>query len=190
MLTVSGVAPPAGAACAYYNQINAAGPEASTFVARRRPENAVEAAKTKIIYDDHCPMCTTQMGLLSRIDGGRRLEFVPLSSPEALVAAPGIEPAELQAAMHVAAPNGRLYKGARGVRYISGRLWILWPLAVVLWIPGVITIAEWVYRRIAANRLVLSKVFGCTTACKVVFPKKTAVATAPTESPARVGEST
>jgi predicted DCC family thiol-disulfide oxidoreductase YuxK len=44
----------------------------------------------------------------------------------------------------------------------------LWPLALFLWIPGVIFIAEIVYQWISRNRYLLSRVFGCKDACAIL----------------------
>jgi predicted DCC family thiol-disulfide oxidoreductase YuxK len=45
---------------------------------------------------------------------------------------------------------------------------LLIPLALVLWIPGVIWIAEKIYQWVSNNRLILSKLFGCKDACSIM----------------------
>jgi len=49
---------------------------------------------------------------------------------------------------------------------------VLMPLGLLLWVPGVIWIAEHVYRLVAENRLVISRVFGCKDACAIMPAKK------------------
>jgi hypothetical protein len=48
------------------------------------------------------------------------------------------------------------------------RLPLLIPVALFLWIPGVIQVAEVVYQWVSRNRLLLSRVFGCKGACAVL----------------------
>ena len=44
--------------------------------------------------------------------------------------------------------------------------------ALVLWIPGVIWIAERIYMRISRNRHLLSRIFGCKEACAIMPSRK------------------
>jgi predicted DCC family thiol-disulfide oxidoreductase YuxK len=41
-------------------------------------------------------------------------------------------------------------------------------MALVLWIPGVIQIAELAYRWVSKNRHLLSRFFGCGEACAIL----------------------
>ena len=45
---------------------------------------------------------------------------------------------------------------------------LLVPLALFLWIPGLIWIAEKIYAWVSRNRYILSRVFGCKEACAVL----------------------
>ena len=124
-----------------------------------------------ILYDDECPMCTFQMRLLSWLDWRNVLALVPLSSPRAAEAAPALTREDLRAAIHCVTDGGRIHRGARCLRFAGMRLPLLFPLALVLWIPGVIQIAEVIYKKVSENRYVLSKVFGCREAC-AILPKR------------------
>ena len=129
-------------------------------------------AKHLVLYDDECPLCIFQMKLLTWLDWGHTARVVPLSSPEAREAAPTLEPEQLRAAMHVVTRDGRVFRGARSIRFLALRMPILIPLGVFLWVPGVIWVAEHLYNWIARNRLVLSRVFGCKDACAVLPNRK------------------
>ena len=48
------------------------------------------------------------------------------------------------------------------------RLPLLVPVALFLWIPGVIQVAEIVYGWVSRNRLLLSRLFGCKDACAIL----------------------
>ena len=124
-----------------------------------------------VLYDDQCPLCIFQMKVLSWLDWRGALALVPLSDPRAHEAAPQLEREDLLEAMHCVTPEGRIYRGARAIRFLGMRLPVLVPVALFLWIPGVIYLAEAVYRQISANRLVLSRVFGCKDAC-AILPKR------------------
>ena len=81
--------------------------------------------------------------------------------------APGQHPA---AGGHPA--DGHHRRGARAIRFVGMRLPLLVPLALFLWIPGVIFLAEIIYQWVSRNRLLLSRVFGCKDACAILPAKK------------------
>jgi len=124
-----------------------------------------------VLYDGECPMCVFQMRVLSWLDWRNALSLVPLSDPRANEIAPEITREDLQEAIHCVTPEGRIYRGARAIRFVGMRLPLLMPVALFLWIPGVIWIAEIVYRWVSKNRLLLSRVFGCKDAC-AILPKR------------------
>lgn len=125
-----------------------------------------------VLYDDQCPLCVFQMKLVTWLDWLHVTRLVPLSSPEGAKAAPGVEPEALRAAMHVVTSSGKMHRGARCVRFLSLRMPLLIPLGLLLWLPGVIWVAEFVYNLIARNRLRLSRIFGCKDACAVMPARK------------------
>jgi predicted DCC family thiol-disulfide oxidoreductase YuxK len=128
--------------------------------------------KNVVLYDDGCSMCTFQMKVLSWLDWSHSLSLVPLSDPQVRVIAPQLSQEQLEEAIHCVTPKGRIYRGARCIRYVGMRLPLLVPLAVFLWIPGVIWIAEIVYQQVSRNRHLLSKVFGCKDACSILPARK------------------
>ncbi len=125
-----------------------------------------------VLYDDECPLCIFQMRVLTWLDWLHKLSLVPLSSERAREAAPTLTRESLLEAMHCVTENGDLHRGARAIRFVGMRLPLLVPLALFLWIPGVIWIAERVYMMISRNRKVLSRVFGCGDACSILPAKK------------------
>jgi len=125
-----------------------------------------------VLYDDQCPMCTFQMRVVTWLDWFNVTTLVPMSDPRAKEVAPSLRPEDLSAAMHCVTKTGRIYRGARCIRYIGMRMPLLVPLALLLWIPGVIWIAEKVYSWVSRNRYILSRVFGCKEACAVLPPRE------------------
>ena len=128
--------------------------------------------KHLVLYDDECPLCVFQMKLLTWLDWLHVASVGPLSSERAQAAAPQLDRETLRSAMHVVTSDGRIHRGARCIRFLSLRMPLLFPLGLVLWVPGVIWIAEIVYAFVAKNRLVLSRVFGCKDACSVMPARK------------------
>src|SRR5687768_7513276 len=124
-----------------------------------------------VLYDDECPLCTFQMRLLTWLDWRNALAIVPLSDARAHQSAASIAREDLMAAIHCITPDGTIYRGARCLRFVGMRLPLFIPVAMVLWIPGVIQLAEIIYGWVSRNRLMLSRIFGCKEAC-AVLPKR------------------
>lgn len=124
-----------------------------------------------VLYDDECPLCIFQMKVLSWLDWRGVLALVPLSDPRAQAAAPQLVREDLLEAIHCVTPEGAVYRGARALRFVGMRLPLLVPVALLLWTPGVIYLAEIIYRLISRNRLLLSRLFGCRDAC-AIMPKR------------------
>jgi predicted DCC family thiol-disulfide oxidoreductase YuxK len=121
-----------------------------------------------VLYDDTCSMCSFQMCLLRWLDWFGVATILPISDARALEVAPCLTRAELMEAIHCVTPQDRVYRGARCIRHLGMRIPLLTPLSLVLWIPGVIWIADRVYGWISRNRQPLSRVFGCKGACAVL----------------------
>jgi predicted DCC family thiol-disulfide oxidoreductase YuxK len=121
-----------------------------------------------VLFDDECPLCTFQMRMLSWLDWCNVLSLVPLSDPQAKALAPNLTREDLLEAIHCVTPDGRIYRGARCLRFVGLRLPLFVPFALFLWIPGVIFVAEKVYAWVSRHRLVLSRLFGCKGACSIL----------------------
>ena len=90
-----------------------------------------------VLYDDECPLCQFQMKVLSWLDWRNTLAIVPLSDPRAKAFAPSLTREDLLEAIHCVTPEGRIYRGARAIRFVGMRLPLLVPLALLLiFIPG------------------------------------------------------
>ena len=133
---------------------------------------AAEARKIVVLYDDECPMCTFQMKVLTWLDWFHTSQLIPLSNAEAQRIAPQLRREELLEAIHCISHTGRIYRGARAIRFLGLRMPFLIPLALFLWIPGIIWIAEKIYMWISRNRHLLSRLFGCKQACALLPERK------------------
>jgi predicted DCC family thiol-disulfide oxidoreductase YuxK len=125
-----------------------------------------------LLFDSDCPLCTFQSRLLSWMDWFHVVEMVPLKEARATEIAPDITREDLLEAIHCVTPKGDIHRGARAIRFLGMRIPLLIPVGLVLWIPGVIKIAEIVYAWVSRNRLFLSRIFGCKGACAILPEKR------------------
>jgi predicted DCC family thiol-disulfide oxidoreductase YuxK len=108
------------------------------------------------------------MRLLTWLDWFNMLQLVPITHPLAAQVAPQINREALLEAIHCIAVDGRIYRGARAIRFVGLRLPLLFPVSLILWIPGIIWIAERIYQWVSRNRHLLSRLFGCKDACAIL----------------------
>jgi predicted DCC family thiol-disulfide oxidoreductase YuxK len=128
----------------------------------------VSNASSIVLYDDGCPLCTFQMRLITWLDWFNTVSLLPISHSRSAAVAPNLTREELLEAIHCVTPEGRIYRGARCIRFVGMRLPLAAPLALFLWIPGIIWVAERVYQWISRNRHLLSRLFGCKDACAIL----------------------
>ena len=128
-----------------------------------------------VLYDDGCPLCTFQVRMLEWLDWLDVARVVGISDPRVAELAPQIARAELLEAIHCirggeteSPSDRRVHRGARALRFLGLRMPLLTPLSLLLFLPGVLWIAEAVYAGISRNRHRLGRLFGCKTACKVM----------------------
>jgi predicted DCC family thiol-disulfide oxidoreductase YuxK len=133
---------------------------------------AVSAARHLVLYDGECSLCTFQMKLLTWLDWCDAVRLLPIADPEAARVAPTLTREALLEAIHCVTPDGAIHRGARCLRFVGLRMPLLIPLALVLWIPGVIWVAERIYMWVSRNRHLLSRLFGCKDACAILPARK------------------
>jgi predicted DCC family thiol-disulfide oxidoreductase YuxK len=121
-----------------------------------------------VLYDGECSFCTFQMKLLGWMDWGDRFALIPAADPRIASLAPSLTEADLNEAIHCVTLGGKIHRGARAIRFIAMRLPVAVPLALFLWLPGVILVAERVYALISRNRQWISRFFGCKDACALI----------------------
>ena len=140
------------------------------------PATSLLLVKTRnnhiLLYDGDCPLCMFQMKLVTWLDWFNRVELLPILDPRAAELAPNVTRERLQEAIHCVTPEGVSHRGARCIRFLGMRLPLLIPLALFLWLPGVIWIAEKFYMWISRNRHLLGKLFGCKGACQIMPARK------------------
>ena len=125
-------------------------------------------ATNVVLFDSDCSLCTFQSRLITWMDWFNTVSLMPIADPRAKEIAPRLTRTDLHEAIHCIARNGRIYRGARCLRFIGIRMPLALPFALVMWVPGVIYVAEIAYRWISRNRYLLSRAFGCKEACSIM----------------------
>ncbi|MBL8888925.1 MAG: DUF393 domain-containing protein [Planctomycetaceae bacterium] len=115
-----------------------------------------------VIFDGRCRFCTGQVRWLQRFDFARCLSFISLHDPHVNRWWPALTYEMLMEQIYVLPPTSQQPEnlsartqwlgGIVGVRFIAWRLWLLWPLAVLLSIPGTLPLWQGLYRWIAQRR--------------------------------------
>jgi predicted DCC family thiol-disulfide oxidoreductase YuxK len=121
-----------------------------------------------VLYDGECSLCQFQVRTLTWLDWFNVLRFVPITDPAARAAAPHLTEEQLLEAIHCVTTEGKIHRGARAIRFMGLRLPLLVPIALVMWIPGIIWICERLYQWVSRNRHLLSRWFGCKEACAIL----------------------
>jgi predicted DCC family thiol-disulfide oxidoreductase YuxK len=105
-----------------------------------------------VLYDGECRFCCSQINILKRLDGKKRLRFLSLHDPSVPENYPDLSRDQLMEQMWVVAPNGQKFGGADAVRYLSRRLPMLYPFAPILHLPFTMPLWRWMYRLVAKYR--------------------------------------
>lgn len=121
-------------------------------VARFMVTISVPPRRDTVLYDGACRFCIGQVGLLRRFDLGRRFDFRSCHEHSVATDFPELSRDELLSQMYVVDTAGGARGGADAVRYLSRKLPPLWPLALLLHIPGTMPLWASCYRFIARNR--------------------------------------
>ncbi len=136
--------------------------------------NSDRTATHIVLYDGDCPMCAFQMRVLTWLDWFNTVSLVSIADPRAQAVAPTLTREDLLEAIHCVTAEGRIHRGARCIRFVGMRMPLLVILALILWIPGVIWVAEKIYMWVSRNRHLLSRLFGCKEACALMPARKRA----------------
>jgi predicted DCC family thiol-disulfide oxidoreductase YuxK len=118
-----------------------------------------------VFYDADCAFCVTAARRFERVLARRRLELVPLQTPDAC-ARLGVRDDRLLNEMRLRLQNGTVFGGADAVAEIARRIWWAWPLWALSRLPGAMRPMRAMYRWMARHR---SCVNG---ACDVDAPRR------------------
>ncbi len=121
--------------------------------AKKRKKKGSNMNNIIVLYDGHCGLCLRSMFVLLQCDWLAALKPVNFRvSDDRRAFAPDVTERSLDKSMHIKLSNGSYLTGFDAFRYMTKRLPPLWPIAPLLWIPGVAPIGRRVYRWIADSR--------------------------------------
>ena len=119
-----------------------------------------------VLFDGECRFCQRQIAILSNLDLRHLFIYTSLHDPSVAADFPELTIEQLQEQMFVIDTQGNARGGATAVRYLSRKLPLLWPLALLLHIPGSLPLWNRLYAFIAKRRLWIAG--RCdTTSCQI-----------------------
>jgi predicted DCC family thiol-disulfide oxidoreductase YuxK len=104
-----------------------------------------------IFYDAECPICLRGLRVWGQVFGRRGFEWLPLQTPGA-AGRLGLREAELLREMKVQLPDRRVLGGIDSWIHLFRSVWWLWPVGMLLSIPGFHRLGQACYRWIARYR--------------------------------------
>jgi predicted DCC family thiol-disulfide oxidoreductase YuxK len=112
------------------------------------------ARRHAFLYDGSCGLCQRTVAVLRRLDLFGRIEFLDALAdwPRVHAAYPSLAQEDCLRTMHVVTRGGRVATGFDAYRAIVWSLPLLWPVAPILYVPGVPAVGRRVYARVAAGR--------------------------------------
>jgi predicted DCC family thiol-disulfide oxidoreductase YuxK len=115
------------------------------------------AKKALVLYDGQCQFCQKSVAILRKLDWLGRLAFQDGRDVEALPETnPPLIPQRLIEEMHVVTPDRkRVYFGFGAFRWMAWRLPLCWPIAPLLYLPGIPWLGNRIYLWVARNRFEL-----------------------------------
>jgi predicted DCC family thiol-disulfide oxidoreductase YuxK len=113
----------------------------------------------KVLYDGSCPLCTSEMRWLQRLDKENRLAFEDIAAPEFAPHSYGKTGEQLMGAIHGELPDGRLIEGVEVFRRAYSAVGMGWLLAPTGW-PVLRPLFDRLYSAFARNRTSISNLLG------------------------------
>lgn len=104
-----------------------------------------------LYYDASCPLCAAEMGALKRRDAQDRLRLVDCSAPGFDGAPAGCTSADLLRLLHAQTADGRVLVGVPAFEAAYAAVG-QHAFVTTLRLPGIRTLAEWLYPHLARHR--------------------------------------
>jgi predicted DCC family thiol-disulfide oxidoreductase YuxK len=112
----------------------------------------------EVFYDAGCGMCSRGATRWGGVFARRGFHWLPLQTP-GTPERTGASEVELRGEMKLRFADGRVVGGATAWAVLFRAVWWLWPLGVLMGLPGLNTLSAAAYRWIARNR------YGISGAC-------------------------
>jgi len=106
---------------------------------------------TWILYDGICSFCKSSVSNFERSLEKRNCKIKPLQD-KTVMKILGINEGDDLPEMKIIGDDKKLYGGARGIVFLSKKIWWAWPLWALAHLPLTMSILDYVYKWIAKNR--------------------------------------
>jgi predicted DCC family thiol-disulfide oxidoreductase YuxK len=106
----------------------------------------------KVLFDGACPRCRASMALIAAADPDRVIEPIDLTAVDVASIHPDLTRKGCMRSMHVVSRSRGITAGFDGVRSVAASLPLFWPVAAILYLPGVAWSGRRVYNWLAATR--------------------------------------
>ncbi len=114
-----------------------------------------------MLYDGLCVLCTQTQQFVRYLDWLGRVERIDAWQHETVQARfPEVVDEDLLGEIFVRTRGGDWKVGFFGMRYIAWQLPLLWPIAPLLYLPGMTLLGPAIYRWIAKRRYAINKLVG------------------------------
>ncbi len=114
-----------------------------------------------LLYDASCALCRRQVALVRRFDWRGHIALLDSNSNIARAQFPTLSPQATRHEIHLAAPNGHLFRGADAVRRTLLLIPALTLFGALCYLPGVMALARPLYAWVARNRYRFGKAAAC-----------------------------
>ena len=124
-----------------------------------------------VLYDGECALCRKTTTILKRLDWFNRLAFQNCRDTASIPANTAhLDANRMVQQMHVLTPDlQQALAGYQAVRWIAGRVPLLWPLYPLLYIPGMARLGQRLYLWVARNRF---RLVPCREGVCTIPPRK------------------
>jgi len=119
------------------------------------PPTPSHPSRGEVFYDGDCAMCSRGAARWGGLFARHGFRGLPLQTP-GTAARTGASDAELRAEMKLLLADGRVVGGAHAWAVLFRSVWWLWPLGVLIGLPGLRVLSAAAYRWIARNRYCIS----------------------------------
>ena len=117
----------------------------------------------KLIFDDQCEFCLRSIRLLRKLDWLSAIEFIPLGEAGQIMTRYSIPCEAMETKMHYISTCGNVTAGAEAFRAFGKKIPLLFPSAVMLHLPFALSLASFIYMKLAVNRYALSRLMSCSS---------------------------
>jgi len=119
----------------------------------------VNTVRGEVFYDADCAICRRGAARWGGLFERRGFHWRPMQAP-GTAARLDLSDADLRAEMKLRLADGRVVGGMQAWAVLFRSVWSLWPLGVLIGLPGVRTVSDMFYHWIARNRYCISGACG------------------------------